>query len=669
MVNQVAETTFKEEAQAQCVQVANNMDWQSPMMAAPACVLLIAHCMALTVNTDDISLLSSAPTSGFQYLSQPSSLRACLHQVSNATYDAMSTAQNNMLAVSLASNAIPEHIRVMYKSLTMYSEAEMKVVLPREAQIVRAEAEQCVAKAKAVEREFRATRCLLDELLSCCQVKKGRSEHSLKKKVRAKQLMDDALALEQAKLQADQVEIDKNFAEREALKRDLEYHRKPKFAEKMAGFVHKSAAVVGTLASFAAGIPTLFSVGDGGGGGGADFDDPADSSDGEDPLAMLSLPELHGLDSSYGQLLACKLGDTTRLRDLVARVMPILRSHQDLTVLAIMLTYPTYVVDDYLESNEMDKSGSQIKLAELRDEARACHGQFQAMVQRADRTRAASMAAARAMQKKRAMTNERLVKYATTARILETARATKSLIERRISATKFRQESIQQSLADIHVRCGTIDDAIKLLSLVLDHLNELCAEWNKMTHFFETISTIMTRASDDIKYSATSVEDATDLELATLSDDYKKDILDTCVKAHGRAKLINLVSSMYVSISDEFFLDDLNTLNRIMQMTPRDATQEIERREKRTAQMYSGIEKKLHVKHEQMMGFMEKHAANSKGEYLAIATAPTEKREFERQASDIEARAKASAAKDAIEIDDMDRKLMTARNANTEDAF
>ncbi|KAF0716471.1 Aste57867_2831 [Aphanomyces stellatus] len=657
MVNQL--TTFNDEAQSTCVQLANNLDWQSPVMAAPCCIVLIAHCMALSVNTDDVSLQACRPTNGFKYLEQPKSLRACLRQVSNATYDAMATAQVKMGAVALASGGIPTHIRTMYEALTLYAPHEMERVMPREADIVRREAAKCVEWSKDVELKFQTTKNLLDELLGCCEEKRGQSEHDARRKEQQKKKWTESLALAEKNLRDQEVEIRANLAERKQLQRDVQQLGEYTMGEKIAGALRQAADIGGEFCRRIVGLPSQDE------GTVPRVASPVQRPHVVDVLASFPLPDMQSLDQMYGRLLACQL-DSPTLPDLATTVASILGAFPTIAIFVDLNEYPTSLAN-YFATIEMNQSAQEARLVQLQRAATTFHQQFKTMVRTSEAVRTRSTEAAREVKKRRDMAEDRRSKYELASRILERARIDKSLIEQRIADTKTRQDLIVQTLTDIRVDSATIDDAIKLLKLVIGHLTHLCEEWSKMTIFFEGISVIMAQAGADVHDTTKSIEDGADN--VGMSPAFKESILRACVLAHGRAKLINLTSSVYVDVSKAYFLDDLNTLNRIMQLTPREAKLEVERREKRLAQTHSGIGALVTRKHCQMVAFMEQHAQNGRQEYLAIAAAPSEKREFERQASDVEEKAKSDAQTDAIQLKARENALNQARCAFEGDAF
>ncbi|KAF0713611.1 Aste57867_4274 [Aphanomyces stellatus] len=656
MVNQL--TTFNDEAQSTCVQLANNLDWQSPMMAAPSCVVLIAHCMALSVNTDDVSLQACRPTNGFKYLEQPKSLRACLRQVSNASYDAMATAQVKMGAVALASGGIPTHIRTMYEALTLYTPREMEQVMPREAEFVRLEAAKCVEWSKDVELKFQATRGLLDELLGCCVEKRGGGEAELRLKELQTKKMIDSLALAERNLREQDAEIQENLAERKQLQREMQQLNNTSTSEKIAGALRHAAEVGGIFCRTVIGLPPAST---------APVSEAAPTNY-VDPLATFPLAEMYDLDDTYGQLLACNF-ESPALPELANRVASVLGAFRKIHIFLDMNEYPTALMH-YFARTEMNQSAQKTKLAKDLQAAIGHHAQFKTMVRAKESIWKELDAAAREDKKLRNLAKDRLKRLEITSRILERAKEDKELIQQRIADTKNRQNYLMQSLASVRGAGATIDDAIKLLRLVISQLTNLCQEWSKMTLFFEGISVIMAQAGTDVHNTTKSIEDGAMLaEWCDMSNAYKESILRSCVQAHGRAKLINLTSSLYVEVSKTYFLDDLNSLNAIMQMDPAEATREVEHREKRLAQTHSGIGMLVTRKHCQMLIFMEQHAANGRHEYLSLAAAPAEKRKLERQASDVEELAKGHAKAAAKVQQDLEDEHKRARCEYENDAF
>ncbi|KAF0695585.1 Aste57867_13625 [Aphanomyces stellatus] len=255
-------------------------------MAAPMCVVLIAKCMAVTTSSGDVGLEECHPEPGFKYVSQPKSLRACLRQVCNETYDAMATAPANLLAISLASGGIPDHIRTMYEALTVYSPVDMEVCMLLEAEFDQSEVAKCARNADDVNCKFQSATNLLNDVLACCEGKKGMSEREATKTNQDKEAYGRSLEYAKENLRKFDEQMQANAVERETIQKEI---------DSQASTTSPRRAFFGSTS-------------------------PADPmprpTTPRDPVPGANTEDLHVIDCTYEHLLACSLEDKTTLESL-----------------------------------------------------------------------------------------------------------------------------------------------------------------------------------------------------------------------------------------------------------------------------------------------------------------------------------------------------------------
>ncbi|KAF0718891.1 Aste57867_1409 [Aphanomyces stellatus] len=606
-------TNYNDEAISQYVKLASKDDWHTPLMAAPICVLQIAHAMLISVKTDDISLEACRPPNGFTYLRQPQSLRASMRQVSNEAYDAMHTAHINMHRISLAADGIPNHIRVMYEAVENYSPREREERMPAEAEFIRSEAANCEKWAKNVVSEFESTKRLLNEVLECCQGRQGMSQREASQKKKEKHDYDLQVARAESKLETYKADETNNLAMRQQLQRDAEALSKTSTGEKIIDGVFKVAEVIGTVVGAAArnfvGLPAAKSSGA-----------PSKNlSKDVDPLSSVEMTDLRGLDTGYSRFLACA-DDlmVSQARDL-ANFLSGFSTYGG--IFNDLRKYPLYVTK---ESQDLDMSNKQAKSKQLKHDATEALKRFQNMVRNSETMRKQFAEGEQDLRDRRVIASARREKLKLTTRLHHSVIQQEKIINQRMAAAKAQQESAERALVEIQGESATIANTINLLTHVLVQLNDLGKQWKEISTFFHLLSNSMAQASKDIHHTARLLENASVAGMV-VTDAYSEGLLDACIKAHAQAKFVHLTSSMYFDVSKKFFLEDLNTLPGILNMTPEAAVLEVERRKVRLSTSREGIEELVLKKHKEMVRFMTGFVERGKQDYVKTALPYQEK--------------------------------------------
>ncbi|XP_050776517.1 uncharacterized protein LOC127032921 [Gopherus flavomarginatus] len=185
-------------------------NWEEFLMPAPISIAILGQLVFISAGQGDFSINKNPPKDGFKHIKYPESFRACLCQVSNQGWAAFNTAHVNMDQIRLLSKSVPGRMKVIVKILFQDMET-VNAMLPMHLKNMKAVADDCKDLAHAVEDKYSDVIYLIQELMEAClNAKKGYED----------ELKDIQIALQQAEI--------KEKVAKEAQKLAEQYHKQVK---------------------------------------------------------------------------------------------------------------------------------------------------------------------------------------------------------------------------------------------------------------------------------------------------------------------------------------------------------------------------------------------------------------------------------------------------------
>ncbi|XP_039373010.1 uncharacterized protein LOC120392358 [Mauremys reevesii] len=181
-------------------------NWEEFLMPAPISIAILGQLVFISAGQGDFSINKNPPKDGFKHIKYPESFRACLCQVSNQGWAAFNTAHVNMDQIRLLSMSVPGRMKAIVKILFQDTET-VNAMLPTHLKNMKAVADDCKDLAQGVKDKYSDVIYLIQELMEAClNAKKGYED----------ELKDIQIALQQAQI--------KEKAAREAQKLAEQYH-------------------------------------------------------------------------------------------------------------------------------------------------------------------------------------------------------------------------------------------------------------------------------------------------------------------------------------------------------------------------------------------------------------------------------------------------------------
>ncbi|XP_028660216.2 uncharacterized protein LOC114653834 [Erpetoichthys calabaricus] len=178
-------------------------NWEEFLMPGPLSIAILGELVFIS-SKDDFSINKNPPKDGFKYIRYPESFRACLMQVTNSGWLAFNEAHKNMDQIRLHSFNIPGYVKMTVKTLLQDNLDLVKALLPGQLQNIHDIAKECTRLADSTEKKFMDVILLIQEILEACMNAKLLYEEDLK---------NIKLKLEEAQMKKASTEMAKKLAE------------------------------------------------------------------------------------------------------------------------------------------------------------------------------------------------------------------------------------------------------------------------------------------------------------------------------------------------------------------------------------------------------------------------------------------------------------------------
>ncbi|XP_062393159.1 uncharacterized protein LOC134080638 [Sardina pilchardus] len=155
-------------------------NWEEYLTPAPLSIAIMGELVNISSKTD-FSINKNPPKGGFEYIKYPESFRACLMQVCNSGWWAFNEAHKSMDQIRLHTLTVPDYMKNAVKILFQRSDAVIQAHLPDELENIQEISDDCLKLAKAAEDRFAKVILLVQELLEACMNAEHCYEVDLKK--------------------------------------------------------------------------------------------------------------------------------------------------------------------------------------------------------------------------------------------------------------------------------------------------------------------------------------------------------------------------------------------------------------------------------------------------------------------------------------------------------
>ncbi|KAJ1212914.1 hypothetical protein NDU88_000557 [Pleurodeles waltl] len=152
--------------------------WEEFLMPAPISIAILGELAAISSAGGDFSINLNSPKGGHEFMKYPDSFAASLMQICNSAWFAFNTANKNMDQIRLLSGFIPRANVEVVKILFMPT-ATVNALLPKKLNGLLRVSKECTSLAQSVEASFNETIYLIQEVLEACVNSKKGYENKL----------------------------------------------------------------------------------------------------------------------------------------------------------------------------------------------------------------------------------------------------------------------------------------------------------------------------------------------------------------------------------------------------------------------------------------------------------------------------------------------------------
>ncbi|KAL2102285.1 hypothetical protein ACEWY4_001453 [Coilia grayii] len=588
--------------------LAPHANWDKYLTPAPMSVAVLGELVFLS-SKDDFSINKNPPKDGFKYMKYPNSFKASLMQVCNSGWSAFNEAHNSMDQIRLHTANVPMHVRTVVEIILKDDDSLMEIMLPSTLLTLSNIASSCLALSKSTTNNFQSVVSLVHELLEASTNAQQAYNQDLKN---VNQTIQEYKIRQQAKDEANKrAEKDlKDFKVKwEAAEKlfDETMKKMPSgwdligmnLAEGLAESLN--ALVSGLTSVVTLNFGKLFGVGEGGSPSGKpneagsvptsvhQFFDGKEIHD-----AAYMIVTVVQMSKSYfkdGKIDWTNLYDQKEMKaksdvqkDLLveykSKVAKLQESAQKTKVLELFDAGISIYnkLGEIAPKGQCDPGEEQkiVKgIEDLLDKAQTFNSTGRQLTNTNPMSQTPPELAKAGQGKKRAsehaVENAR-IQIAEARKALDTARNMYSTAMDRLEKTKQEMTDILTVLASCDVQQIDFKTTLEFLGLGLKALANVKEQWEKMVHFFQVVTNIIEVAMNSATNTfAEQVKSAAKYHQAGKhsysSVKFVKDgVYSQAFQVSNLANLINMISTTYVSVSDQHIMDRISSLARLMNL-------------------------------------------------------------------------------------------------------
>ena len=582
------------------LQLSSKLNWENLLSPAPLSIAILGDLMVVGSQFLDTNIDDEVPTGGFQYIKWPKSFTATLLQIGHEGYDAFLKAHTNMDKIRLYSLNVPSYMREATKIIVSKNPSVVKAFLSKPLLRIKEAADQSVILSKEVVDTFNGVMKLMMEVLQAVK-----SSKTIKT-----QLRDDTIV--------NQTFVQRIVDEKKGWLDELENNKKT--------LLDEMDRAQKDLKSALDSMPTGWRV------------VAMDFVEGLGNLATLQLGKVFGGDrttftpnardktnattSTYHDCVAMHKNDVIKLSHEAENVKnkyateealkKIKQDKFDVTKTLKMLEFvgnKTQQCEDIEKiinsgneaidmlqdlvnmentpnesNNTTEPSGEFGKVIDVittfynlaKDVSKFLKENTIALPNRTPNLSGGTVEGGRASE--RAARNARF-KAEMAQETLRQARA--GLDETRNKMIEINSEYIQHlnEMQSLKISEMRYDEAIKLLQYGLEKLSELRDHWDKLLRFFTQISNLIEIVAGKSLDDFIDMTKSTSQDLALLESQITLDLIySQAMKASQASYLVHTMSDTYVTVSNNYIMDNIAKLDKYVALDPTKVDLDAERK-------------------------------------------------------------------------------------------
>ncbi|KAL2102978.1 hypothetical protein ACEWY4_002146 [Coilia grayii] len=144
--------------------LAPHANWDKYLTPAPMSVAVLGELVFIS-SKDDFSINKNPPKDGFKHMKYPNSFKASLMQVCNSGWSAFNEAHNSMDQIRLYTENVPMHVRTAVEIILNDDDSLMQIMLPNTLLELENIASACLALSQSTTENFQSVVRLVHELL------------------------------------------------------------------------------------------------------------------------------------------------------------------------------------------------------------------------------------------------------------------------------------------------------------------------------------------------------------------------------------------------------------------------------------------------------------------------------------------------------------------------
>ncbi|KAG7326017.1 hypothetical protein KOW79_010942 [Hemibagrus wyckioides] len=535
----------------------------------------------------DFSINKNPPKGGYKFIRYPDSFRACLMQVCNSGWWAFNEAHKNMDQIRLHTMTVPDYMKTAVKILFQGNDEVVEAHLPDQLENIRVIADDCLELASSTEKRFTDVINIIQELLEACV----NAEHFYGEELDAiKKKLDESKLRKQSSEEATKRSEKAMKAMEEELKEAHETYKSAMDSlpsgwdmigmDWVAGIPDCFTAIVHGIMSMRSKIRQCQTKG------------PESDADCFDEINIYS---------KSAEILRCteeiqefvkdktinwkglydqkhKITKTKFQADQFKRIRESFEEFPNCTAKEEALNLCNKGIEiceelaKYAPEEKCDEAKTKElieRIRKLNESARSFDSKSKAVTNSPALTPKPPM-----MYKEESKSGKASERASENARFrIEQSRAqldkTREMYEKSVENMEKNQKELTEiliTMRNCEVKEIDFNTTIQMLVKGMDAMGRVKEQWEKMVHFFQTVSNIVKISLNRTLKDFVSTSEKRQ-KLSYNAKLFSKDLLyNQAFQASNIASLVNMISTTYTEVSTKHLMDRVSSLGKLMAM-------------------------------------------------------------------------------------------------------
>ncbi|RUS19058.1 hypothetical protein BC937DRAFT_88037 [Endogone sp. FLAS-F59071] len=521
--------------------LAAQANWSSFLQPAPMAIALLGQ-LQIIATAADFSLQDASPKDGFKYMKYPGSFRASLVQVSNEGWKAFNQAHNNMSKISMYSSEMPNKVTDSLNLLVKGTAPEIKIVVKED-------------QKKMMEEETKRRESMYKEMKESLNSSQKLFEKTAEAQPSGWIILGISIVESLSNSLSSVMDIasrNLNTIRPQGGNTTAVAGTSPAVAANENVEVYSSAGIILTAVTALCVVDNEGKV---------DWTKVRDDSKG----ALWAAKILESIKQNIG---APNTSAALKAIDICTKGIKIATDLEKLS--GSFNPKEAELATVIKNANDLAKKAQKFNAqASFSQNSAATQGRGPSVFNAAKSAvgSKASGSAVKNLQFMMELSKEKL----------NSAREDMKVASDKLSEASMKHADILADMTKLDLQKIDYDKIRIVLQRAIMALGELREQWGKLVQFFQSINNIIKVALDD---TITRLLDTYDSKLqiggVTLSKYMQDALYSQTINAHKISYLVYMISTAYVKVSDEYIMDRLAKLGKLIALDPVTQSSEIE---------------------------------------------------------------------------------------------